>query len=179
MIRFFDIIISILVLFFFSPLLIIISILILLIDGRPLTFKQSRVGYNGKKFIILKFRTMKNFISKNKVSKLTTLGKILRSSSLDEFPQFINVLKKDNIVDKHKQHRDETDSLINKNRDISISALTEKESKVCKLLTQGYSYKEIAEIIGYTTYTVNQKSKNIYKKLGVRSRAELSYKILN
>lgn len=95
MIRFFDIIISILVLFFFSPLLITISILILLIDGRPLIFKQSRVGYNGKKFIILKFRTMNNFISKNKVSKLTTLGKILRRSSLDEFPQFINVLKKD------------------------------------------------------------------------------------
>ena len=93
--------------------------------------------------------------------------------------QIINLLKKENIVAKDKQPRDETASLINKNRDISISALTEKESKVCKLLTQGYSYKEIAEIIGYTTYTVNQKSKNIYKKLGVRSRAELSYKILN
>jgi DNA-binding CsgD family transcriptional regulator len=46
-------------------------------------------------------------------------------------------------------------------------------------LTKGHSYKEIAEIIGLTTFSVNQKAKSIYKKIGVRSRAELSYRILS
>ena len=93
--------------------------------------------------------------------------------------QIINLVKKDNISAKDGTFTNDLAPTITTNKDILITALTEKEMRVCKLLTQGYSYKEIAEIIGLTTYTVNQKSKNIYKKLGVRSRAELSYKILN
>jgi DNA-binding NarL/FixJ family response regulator len=62
---------------------------------------------------------------------------------------------------------------------LDVKDLTEKEAVVCKLLTKGHSYKEIAEIIGLTTFSVNQKAKSIYKKIGVRSRAELSYRILS
>lgn len=62
---------------------------------------------------------------------------------------------------------------------ISTESLSAKEVQVCRLLTKGHSYKEIAGIIGFTTFAVNQKTKSIYKKLGVRSRSELSYKILN
>ena len=61
---------------------------------------------------------------------------------------------------------------------VEIEKLTEKELVVCKLLTQGYSYKEIADIVGLTSYAINQKAKSIYKKLSVRSRSELSFKIL-
>lgn len=95
MIRVIDILISILVLFILSPIIIIISLLILIFDGRPIIYKQLRIGYLGRKFIIFKFRTMSNVILKDENLRLTSLGKILRKTSLDELPQFFNVLKKD------------------------------------------------------------------------------------
>ena len=91
--RFFDILISVLILVIFSPVIFVTSLLILLIDGRPVIYKQTRVGLNGRKFIIFKFRTMSNLIFKNERLRLTNLGKILRKTSLDELPQLINVLK--------------------------------------------------------------------------------------
>ena len=92
MIRIFDILISILVILFFSPVIVVISLLILLLDGRPIIFKQVRVGYKGQKFEIIKFRTMSNNLFKNEELRLTFLGRILRRTSLDELPQFINIL---------------------------------------------------------------------------------------
>ena len=95
MIRVFDILISILTLLIFLPIMFIISLLILLIDGRPIIYKQSRVGYKGQLFIIFKFRTMSNDVFKDEKLRLLSLGRILRRSSLDELPQLINVLKND------------------------------------------------------------------------------------
>ena len=95
MIRFFDVIISILIIIVFSPIIILISLLILVIDGRPIIYKQYRIGYMGRQFIILKFRTMNKLNLKNEKLRVTPLGKILRKTSLDELPQFFNVLKKD------------------------------------------------------------------------------------
>lgn len=94
-IRFFDISISILIILIFSPMIMVISLLIYVIDGRPIIFKQYRIGLKGKKFKILKFRTMSEVTYKNEELRLTFLGKILRRTSLDELPQFINVINKD------------------------------------------------------------------------------------
>ena len=94
-IRIFDIIISVMLIIISLPLILIIYFLILFIDGKPVIFLQSRVGLNGKKFNIYKFKTMKNKIYKNDSDKLTKLGKILRRLSLDEIPQFFNVIKKE------------------------------------------------------------------------------------
>lgn len=62
---------------------------------------------------------------------------------------------------------------------LEIHPLTEKEKSISNLLVKGMSYKEIANVLGVTTFAINQNTKSIYKKLKVRSRSELSYKILN
>jgi len=93
-----DFIISLFLLIILFPLFILIMFLIYLNMGRPIFFKQKRAGFKGKPFYIFKFRTMKNIYDSNgnllhDEERLTKLGKFLRSSSLDELPELINVLK--------------------------------------------------------------------------------------
>jgi undecaprenyl phosphate N,N'-diacetylbacillosamine 1-phosphate transferase len=97
--RAFDITISLLVLIFFIPLWIIISILIVCDSEGPFLFLQQRLGKSGKPFVIYKFRTMikdadkTGFEVKKGDERITRIGKILRATSLDEIPQFLNVIK--------------------------------------------------------------------------------------
>ncbi len=115
--RIFDIVFSILVLILGFPVLLLIAILVKLSSPGPLFYVQQRLGRNLSKFGCMKFRTMhpeaddilnnlleKNSLLKNEFQKdfkirndprITTFGKFLRRSSLDELPQFINVLKGD------------------------------------------------------------------------------------
>ena len=86
--RIIDIIVSLIVLIVISPVYLILSILIKLIDKGPIFYIQSRTGKDGNNFKIYKFRTMKN-------GKVTKMGKYLRMTSLDEIPQFLNILKGD------------------------------------------------------------------------------------
>ena len=95
-----DVIFSILILFLIIPILLIIAASIKLSSSGPVIFKQKRYGLNGKDINIYKFRTMNSlddgeFIkqaTKND-KRITKLGAFLRKTSLDELPQFINVLK--------------------------------------------------------------------------------------
>ena len=83
------------------PLMISISLLILVSSGGPVIFKQKRLGWDGKVFVIYKFRTMvfmENANNKTRQAeqddkRFTKFGKLLRRSSLDELPQIINVLQ--------------------------------------------------------------------------------------
>jgi exopolysaccharide biosynthesis polyprenyl glycosylphosphotransferase len=100
--RLFDILLSLIILIIVSPLMIIISLIVKLTSSGPLFYKQERVGLDRKKFDMLKFRSMRadaekegpRMTLKNDV-RYTSIGKILRKYSLDELPQFINVLKGD------------------------------------------------------------------------------------
>ena len=101
--RLFDILFSLIVLFSLSPLLILTSLLIFIQDGRSPIFKQQRFGMRGKKFIFYKFRSMPIMTpdvtsDKDHEIKITSFGKILRRSNMDELPQFFNVLKGDMSV---------------------------------------------------------------------------------
>ena len=94
-----DRLISLISLIILSPLLLLISFLILVIEGRPIFFFQKRPGFKSKLFTIIKFRTMKSFKESNSENllsdeyRLTSLGKFLRKTSLDELPELINIFK--------------------------------------------------------------------------------------
>ena len=98
--RLFDILFSLLVLTMLSPVFLIVALLVRINLGSPILFTQERVGLNNKIFKMYKFRTMKDGKDKNgnllpDSERLTKFGKILRSTSLDELPEFINILKGD------------------------------------------------------------------------------------
>ncbi len=97
--RIFDIIFSILLIIFFSPLMLVIGILVKLTSKGPCFYEQERMSLDGSSFKILKFRTMKQDSevagpgwTTAHDARVTRVGKILRSYSLDELPQLFNVL---------------------------------------------------------------------------------------
>ena len=92
--RLFDIFFSVIGLFILLPVYVLISILILLSYGRPIFFIQERPGLNGEIFKLIKFRTMINITDKylDDENRITSVGKFLRSTSLDELPEIYNVL---------------------------------------------------------------------------------------
>jgi lipopolysaccharide/colanic/teichoic acid biosynthesis glycosyltransferase len=81
-----------------APVLLVVSLLVLLTMGRPVLFRQQRPGLRGKPFTLYKFRTMRDARTASGELlpddlRLTTFGKWLRSTSLDELPELFNVLK--------------------------------------------------------------------------------------
>ncbi|WP_342600218.1 sugar transferase [Psychrobacillus sp. FSL H8-0483] len=99
--RVFDIVASLLVLVSFLPVWVIVALFIKITSTGPIFFLQDRPGLNKKIFKVYKFRTMKpgseKMVKGHEVMKddnrITTIGKFLRRSKLDEIPQVLNVLK--------------------------------------------------------------------------------------
>ena len=96
--RFFDIVIAVLALIILSPIMLIVVLLIKINLGSPIFFKQKRIGKDNKEFEMIKFRTMKNTTDKSgkllsDEERLTKFGKFIRSTSIDELPELVNILK--------------------------------------------------------------------------------------
>ncbi len=118
--RIFDIVFASVALTFFLPFMIAISAVLLLCEGGPVLFRQTRIGHRGKPFGCLKFRTMvvdadtrlEELLAKDPAARaewdvsqkltydprVSCIGNFLRKSSLDELPQFFNVLRGDMSV---------------------------------------------------------------------------------
>lgn len=98
--RFFDIVLSFFALVLLSPLLAVLAVLVRTKLGSPVLFTQERPGKNGKIFRLYKFRTMtderdeRGELLPDDV-RLTRFGQMLRSTSLDELPEFFNILRGD------------------------------------------------------------------------------------
>ncbi len=100
--RSFDLVTAVLGMVSLAPLFVVLACLVLWRDGRPILFRQARVGLNGREFALVKFRTMtvcplsaKGSFDAGDVSRITPNGCLLRRTKLDELPQLWNVLKGD------------------------------------------------------------------------------------
>jgi Undecaprenyl-phosphate glucose phosphotransferase len=99
--RVLDVLFSSVILIILSPLLFLIGAAILVVSGRPILYQQKRMGYDGRVFEMMKFRTMSKDAEEKTGAvwtvandpRRTPLGSLLRATSLDELPQFFNVLK--------------------------------------------------------------------------------------
>jgi sugar transferase EpsL len=96
--RLFDLVFSFLALIILSPVILVTAILVRVFLGKPILFKQERPGYKGRPFHIYKFRSMLDGFSKDgaplpDAERLTGFGRLLRSLSLDEFPELFNILR--------------------------------------------------------------------------------------
>ena len=98
--RILDVVISLICIVVLIPFYILISLVVLLKMGRPVLFSQERIGKGEKTFRLYKFRSMTNAKDRNgnlleEEKRLTKTGIFLRSSSLDELPEFFSILKGD------------------------------------------------------------------------------------
>jgi Undecaprenyl-phosphate glucose phosphotransferase len=100
--RLIDVLVASLALIFFLPVMVLTAIAIKLDSHGPVIFRQARKGFNGRQFVIFKFRTMTVQENGPAVAqatrddpRVTAIGRLLRSSSIDELPQLLNVLKGD------------------------------------------------------------------------------------
>ncbi|MDO4332381.1 MAG: sugar transferase [Eubacteriales bacterium] len=98
--RFLDIVLSLCILIVLSPLLLVLAVFVRVKLGSPVLFRQKRPGLGERIFTLYKFRTMTDARDENgdllpDKERLTSFGKFLRATSLDELPEFFNILKGD------------------------------------------------------------------------------------
>lgn len=156
--RLFDIIFSLIIFIVFLPLWVIIAILIKLTSPGPVFFLQDRPGLHKKIFKVYKFRTMKpgseKMIKGQEVmlddERITSIGKFLRRTKIDEIPQLLNVLKGEMSLVGPRPER--------------ISSLDDYTDKIAKRLNMRPGLTGLAQVSG-----------NIYIPLEERYRFDVYY----
>ena len=129
------------------------------------------------------------------ISKLKELFKIGYNAYLDTTNNELDLVKALETVSKKRfylperiadeliqnmiqENIEKNDSSFLDDKKIEVLQLSKKDKEVVEYIIKGYSYKNIAEILGLTAFAVNQRTKSVYKKCSVRSRSELSYLLL-
>lgn len=173
--RIIDFSISLLLLIFLLPLLLLFSLFIVITSGRPILFKQKRMGENKKQFTIWKFRTMENVTDREKLhaydwsegvpnnfhfekpeeQKVTNVGKVYRKLSIDELPQLVNVLKGDMSLVGPRPEMIEISNLYN---DHQAKRLTVKPGITGHAQVNGRSAVTHGEKIEYDLYYIENRS---------------------
>lgn len=125
-----DIIISLMIVTLISPIILVVAILIKLTSRGPILYKQYRHGWNGKTIKVYKFRSMyyadKDIFkqaTKND-SRITPIGNFIRKTSIDEFPQFLNVLQgrmsivgpRPHAVSMNEDYKDKVDNYMQRHK---------------------------------------------------------------
>lgn len=156
--RVFDIVVSLVLVVMLIPIWLIVSIAIKITARGPVLFLQDRPGYHGKPFRIYKFRTMivgsDRMIKGQEVMKdderVTSVGKFLRRSKLDESPQILNVLKGDMSLVGPRPER--------------MASLQDYDSEISKRLNMLPGMTGLAQVSG-----------NIYLSLEERYQLDVYY----
>ena len=98
--RVFDLALTLPGLILFSPVMLVIAAVILIVEGPPVLFVQPRPGFHNRIFNVIKFRSMRNAVDRRgrplpDEQRLSSLGRFLRASSLDELPELVSILAGD------------------------------------------------------------------------------------
>ena len=126
-----DVVLSLLALICLSPVYLLVALAVKLTSPGPVLFRQKRVGRGGRLFTIYKFRTMRTDTPRDTATHLlqdpsryiTRVGAFLRRSSLDELPQFFNVLKGDMSIVGPRPALYNQDDLIAARREAGVVAV--------------------------------------------------------
>lgn len=156
--RAFDLLVSLILLIVIAPFLLFIAVLVKLSSPGAAIFRQKRPGLNGKIFTIYKFRTMQlgsDTMFKGKEVELddpriTTIGRVLRRTKIDELPQLVNVIKGEMSLVGPRPER--------------IESLAEYSNETCKRLEMRPGMTGLAQVSG-----------NIYLKLKSRYLYDIYY----
>jgi DNA-binding CsgD family transcriptional regulator len=134
--------------------------------------------YNTKLFSLYVDFSINSFEFYTTIQQLTSANFVIPNKYMAPFFEYHMSKVKPNAFDFMVDVKTPQEKDYNKPNISNIKPFSDKEQTVCELLTKGYSYKDIGNIMNISTHTVNQKAKSIYKKLNVNSRGELVYKLL-
>ncbi len=172
-------IIALLIFIIALPIFVIISILIFVVDGKPIFFTQKRYGQYNKFFKIIKFRTMKNgtldvatHLLQNDL-QITFFGKILRKFSLDELPQLINIMKGDMVFIGPRPALHNQDDLIKLRKKNNIESMKPGVTGLAQVY--GRDSNTLEQKVNLERLYLEKKSFNLNSKIIIKTLAQLIF----